>query len=266
MQPNSMQPTAAPSVAPAAPTTAPKKNTGLIVGMVLCALLGVGGLSFGIFGLINAQQKTPEIADLDIKYTTKEGESVTIDTDKIEISEDKKTITIDESTIKKTNPILSNDSYSIGFTERYYTSDGQTNQLGVSVNNGTISSCTVSTVTPTYVESISTNAFTVKYLKDCTINGISGKISKVARIGEGQDGSGDSIAFVLEDGTVDYLPMDGSFESSAEETIKGKIKIDGFVTDIMTINVKQEMGGYVSTVFVLSDGTIVKYNKDTMLQ
>ena len=254
MQPNSMQPTAAPSV-PVTPMAAPKqKNMGLIAGMVISVLLGIGGISFGVFSMISAQQKTPEIADLDIKYTTKEGETVKIDTDKIEVSEDKKTIKIDESTIKKTNPIITTSNYSIGFSTDFYDSKPWLHKLNLSINNGAISSCSV------YSENVIA-------LEDCKINGITGRIYKVARIGEGQDGIDDSLAFILEDGTVDYMPVNEIFATSSEETIKGKVKINGFVTDIMTINVVDENGyGYGSTVFVLSDGSIVKYNKDTMLQ
>ena len=254
MQPDFTQPTAAPNVAPVTPTAAPKKNTGLIAGMVLCALLGIGGLSFGIFSMISAQQKTPEIADLDIKYTTKEGESVKIDTDKIEISEDKKTIVIDEPAIKKSNPILTTSNYYVGFKTTFWDSKPWLHTLELSLNNGAISSCAV------YNENVIA-------LEDCKINGISGRIYKIATIGEGQDISDNSLAFILEDGTVDYMPVNEIFATSSEENIKGKVKIDGFVTDIMTINVVDENGyGYGSTVFVLSDGSIVKYNKDTMLQ
>jgi len=254
MQPNSMQPTAAPS-APVTPMAAPKqKNMGLIAGMVISILLGIGGISFGVYGMINASNKTTDISDLNIQYTTKGGESVKIDTDKIEVLEDKKTIKIDESTIKKTNPIITTSNYSIGFSTDFYDSKPWLHKLNLSINNGAISSCSV------YSENVIA-------LEDCKINGITGRIYKVARIGEGQDGIDDSLAFILEDGTVDYMPVNEIFATSSEETIKGKIKIDGFVTDIMTINVVDENGyGYGSTVFVLSDGSIVKYNKDTMLQ
>ena len=254
MQPNSMQPTAAPS-APVTPMAAPKqKNMGLIAGMVISILLGIGGISFGVYGMINASNKTTDISDLNIQYTTKGGESVKIDTDKIEVLEDKKTIKIDESTIKKTNPIITTSNYSIGFSTDFYDSKPWLHKLNLSINNGAISSCSV------YSENVIA-------LEDCKINGITGRIYKVARIGEGQDGIDDSLAFILEDGTVDYMPVNEIFATSSEETIKGKIKIDGFVTDIMTINVVDENGyGYGSTVFVLSDGSIFKYNKDTMLQ
>lgn len=262
MQPNSTQPTAAPSVAPAAPTAAPKKNTGLIVGMVLCALLGIGGLSFGIFSMINAQQKTPEIADLDIKYTTKEGETVKIDTDKIEVSEDKKTIKIDESAIKRFNPIINStttERYGISYNTSFYASDGTPKSIRIYVNNGVISNCDIYAIEPAST-----------HLKECKINGISGKIYKIATIHEGHDADDDSVAFILEDGTVDYLPLNGVFESSSEETIKGKVNISGFVTDIFWIGVSstdpEAIGGGTSSVFVLSNGTFVKYNKDTMLQ
>ncbi len=262
MQPNSMQPTAAPS-APVTPIAAPKqKNMGLIAGMVMSILLGIGGISFGVYGMINASNKTTDISDLNIQYTTKEGESVKIDTDKIEISDDKKTIKIDESNVKKTNPIINStatERYGISYNTSFYASDGTPKSIRIYVNNGVISNCDVYAVEPAST-----------HLKECKINGISGKIYKIATIHEGHDADDDSVAFILEDGTVDYLPLNGVFESSSEETIKGKVNISGFVTDIFWIGVSstdpEAIGGGTSSVFVLSNGTFVKYDKATMLQ
>ena len=101
---------------------------------------------------------------------------------------------------------------------------------------------------------------------DCTISGINGKIYKGVVFGEGHDSDGYYQGFLMEDGTVQYFKLAGADEKTSYK-IEGTLKIDGVVIDVVSFNVSdlEAQGGYGSTVFVLSDGSIVKFN-ESMLQ
>ena len=85
----------------------------------------------------------------------------------------------------------------------------------------------------------------------------------MAEISEGQDRSDkDSIGFIMEDGSVEYLYLNDALERG-DFNIDGKLKIDGVVTDIISIGVGVEdgVGGYGSTVFVLANGDYMLYDE-----
>ena len=50
-----------------------KKNTGLIAGMVACAVLAVGGIAFGVYGMMQSSQKDSHISDLKVQVADKDG-------------------------------------------------------------------------------------------------------------------------------------------------------------------------------------------------
>ena len=72
----------------------------------------------------------------------------------------------------------------------------------------------------------------------------------------------------MTDGTVSYIPnadLANGLVNGGTATIKGTLNIDGFVVDAFTVSASDGgMGGYATTVFVLSDGTYVTYD-DSML-
>ena len=74
----------------------------------------------------------------------------------------------------------------------------------------------------------------------------------------------------MEDGTVQYLKLQEAFDNM-DFNIKDKINIDGFVTDIFNIGAGfyddngEFLGSGGSTVFILRDGTYLKYDPSSML-
>ena len=95
-----------------------KKNTGLIASMVVCAVLAVGGIAFGIYGMMQSSQKDSQISDLKVQIADKDGTITTLETEKIEINDDKNTITITEDVAPVVSGLyLIND---ISTKRRYY--------------------------------------------------------------------------------------------------------------------------------------------------
>ena len=75
-----------------------KKNTGMIVGMVACAILALGGVGFGIYEMTQANQTKDQIADLKVEVKKDDGTTTTIETPEIKTTtEDGTTITIADS-------------------------------------------------------------------------------------------------------------------------------------------------------------------------
>ena len=99
-------------------------------------------------------------------------------------------------------------------------------------------------------------------LGDCNITGLTGEIYKVVEFGAGQVNVDNSIGFIMTDGTVKYFPLYDAVTSN-DFSIKGSVNIEGYVVDVIDINVmdlERGYGGYVSSMFVLSDGSYKKYD------
>lgn len=75
-----------------------KKNTGMIAGMVACAILALGGVGFGIYEMTQANQAKDQIADLKVEVKKDDGTTTTIETPEIKTTtDDGTTITIADS-------------------------------------------------------------------------------------------------------------------------------------------------------------------------
>ena len=51
-----------------------KKSTGMLVVVALCAILAITGIAFGIFELLDSNQKNQRISELETKLNSKESE------------------------------------------------------------------------------------------------------------------------------------------------------------------------------------------------
>ncbi|MBQ6320713.1 hypothetical protein IJI17_00600 [Candidatus Saccharibacteria bacterium] len=90
----------------------PKKNTGLIVGMIACAVLAVGGVSFGIYEMSQVNQAKDQIADLKVEVKKDDGTTTTIETPEIKTTtEDGTTITIADTPTKISGGPYITDGY-----------------------------------------------------------------------------------------------------------------------------------------------------------
>lgn len=165
--------------------------------------------------------------------------------------------------IKASNP---NEHYSVSFTSAIFSSNGKEYTLDIGVENGEITTCTISTD----IQNIGDHGTSKRQDRDCQIGGLSGKIYKIVEVGEGHEASGDIAVFIMEDGTAQYLKLQEAFDNM-DFNIKGKINTDGFITDIFHIGVGsyddngEFLGAGGSTVFVFRDGTYLKYNPSSML-
>ena len=88
----------------------PKSNTGLIVGMILCAVLGASGLSYGLYSNYVA---TKTVSDFKIEIKNDDDTTTPISEDKVEIEYDTKTITVNDD-VALQNIVNSKDYVYIG--------------------------------------------------------------------------------------------------------------------------------------------------------
>jgi len=221
-----------------------QKKSPLVV--ILLAVLLLGSLGFAGFELWQGLQKDKTIDDLE-----KENKSLSA---RVETA----------TTEKKENFIVKDiapKQYSLSFSSsKLMPSDhifhGQDIVLDIFVNNGKISACR-----------IHGDRGDGQYSSmDCTISGLSGNIYKIVEVGAGHDQTNNQVAFIMEDGTVEYFALPSADTENTELTIEGKMEIDGFVTDALTAGVSEEgyHGGYNATLFVLADGSVVEYSESLL--
>ena len=247
MQPNNNAMSAGtPTVAPSVNATAQKddivfsdksrRGSGMMIGMIVLALLAAGGIGFGVWAYLESQLV---------------GQSTVIGNDgAVNGVNDYK-----NPVIKSTN---SEKSYSIMFESSLINSNTDANIVSINLENGAVSSCELGKRT---YEADGGNGTSMA--GSCRITGLDGEIYRIVEIGAGHDNSENVIGFIMTDGTVKYIPLYDAIERN-EFAVKGSLKIDGYVIDKCDINVGEGMTGYHSTVFVLSDGTFIEYDKSML--
>lgn len=223
---------------------------GLIAGMVVCAILAVAGIGFGVYGMLQTNSKSSEIAELKLKISDQNQKLNTIDSSAVSTSGSDTEIS--DSANAYLNPVIKSPgekTYSIGYESPKQYTDGYTPDYAtISVMNGEVSGCAI------YHENMMVN-------KDCSISGFSGPIYKIASAGEGQNYFGE-VAFLMADGTVQYIALSDLIDDG-HATIQGAYNIDGNVVDILD-NIGAHIGDsptgvYGTTLFVLSNGSVVDY-------
>ena len=244
---------------------------GLKIATVIASVIAVCGIGFGVYGMVQSSQKDSQISDLKVQIEDSTGKITTLETDEIKVSDDSQTITISDSTVKKQNPVISATAparYGMGISSPRFPIGDNEYYVNLDIVDGSISGCAL------YVHTINWVGYNAveknKFVKDCNgINNISGKIYKAIIAGEGQDSSSSNVGFIMEDGTASYVSAEDLVKGTVNNgvaTIKGTLDIDGFVVDAFSVSVSEDgvMGGHYTTIFVLSDGTYVKYD-DSML-
>ena len=245
-----------------------KQNGGnrLKIATVIASIVAVCGIGFGVYGMVQSSQKDNQISNLKIQIEDSNGKITTLKTDEIKISDDSQTVTIDNSTVKKQNPVISatnsdEDEYTKVFTvsNSFHIFDyntGNNYSLTISLRDGDIAGCVL--------DSVFDNSSTLKH--KCNISGITGKIYKIGYLAHGQMGN-PPVAFIMQDGTVYYFELDDALETT-EISVK-QLNTSGFVTDIIDeigVFVKRKGAteneggsGYVTSTLVYSDGTYATY-------
>ena len=236
----------------------PKKNRAMVLGMVFLGILAVGGIGFGIWEMMDGNSQKEQLNSQIDTLKSQNGE----------LSEKINGLTVlddgsgDGVSATYSNPIM---SYSVGYqsSDVPLGDDGLYN-FSISIKNGEIESCNTYSISREWVDTSSGGGSVEsrKIYGDCGVNGLAGKVYKIVEIGEGQDSSQNYIAFILEDGSVQYAPL---IDSMNKQTINlgEKLNVGGFVTDVIDVNVTGDNGGsgYGSTIFVLRDGSTKKYDE-----
>ena len=98
---------------------------------------------------------------------------------------------------------------------------------------------------------------------ECSITGVPEGIYKIVDIYEGQGGLNDKIGFLMSDGSIWYVEPYDENNALVRNMEAKKANIDGFVKDVIRIEYGDEnpTNYYVSTVFVMGDDSIVKYDE-----
>ena len=225
---------------------------GRTITTVIAIVVAICGIGFGVFGIIRGWDKDDQISSLEAQINKANNEIVSLETqveeanNKIESLKNNTTEQI--TTTRSKNQLIMSGAAPVVYNVNFEARSGDSSIL-LSVRKGEVDYCKYGS--GGYVN------------KECSIKGLTGKIYKVAEISEGQDRSDkDSIGFIMEDGSVEYLYLNDALERG-DFNIDGKLKIDGVVTDIISIGVGVEdgIGGYGSTVFVLANGDYMLYDE-----
>ena len=226
----------------------PKKNMGVILTIVLLALLTAGGIGFGVWAMMdgNSQvaKKDEQIADLWGQLAEK-GSVVVDDT----------TITNDGDVNSSMNPIIRATSpaqYSIRHSISLYDVE---NMNGSTMTFITTDGGSLECRYPSLAET-----------GGCSINGVPDGIYKIITIFEGNGIGSEKVGFLMSDGTVWFAPIYNNSDANAgvnRELQAKKANIDGFVKDIVEVNYISDINrgyGAISTVFVMDDNSLIKYD------
>lgn len=224
----------------------PKKNTGMIVGMIILAMLAAGGIGFGVWAYLAGNQKE---AELNNKITELSEQSVEED------------ISVDESNtevVSYRNPVIKSNNteevYNLYLMTSKVMLEGseETQYLDISIDENQNVTCNK------FVNDI--------FAGDCKIEGLEGNVYRIIEFGSGQTNWNNNIGFIMTDGTVKYLPLYDSVKNN-NYAIRGNLRVDGYVVDAFDIGFhpsNSPTGGGVATVFVFSDGSFVKYDESML--
>ncbi len=221
-----------------------KGGKGMLYGMILLAVLAIGGIGFGVWAYMDGDTQKNSLNEQIASLKKQNNDLMDQISDDVEIG-------IDEYR----NPIISADSpaiYRVFYSLPVYDNHTNNNKnMIITISNGEYSSCAITGEDG-----------------DCSITGLPTGIYKAALIYEGNGTGDEKIGFLMEDGSVWYVEVyDNDFNINKNMEAK-KLNIDGFVKDIVSVtyteNADAPAGGYGSTVFVMGDGSFVKYEESML--
>lgn len=230
------------------PSATPRHSTnsksvkGLSAGMVVCAILAVAGVGFGVYGLIESNQKSDQIAQMRVEISDKDAQIADFAADELNITDSD--IEISDTANADINPVIESPEgkiFSVSYYSPYVYANGQA-QVNLGLKSGELASCSV------LIDTRVTN-------QNCTVSGITGPIYKVVSAGEGQSYGGE-VAFILTDGTVQLININDIVNSGTATA--QTIETGGPIVDFVTANVyftDSPVGGYGTNILVRADGT-----------
>ena len=223
---------------PQGPVTEKKTGNGMLIGMILCALIALGGVGFGVWAMMDGNTQKEQL-NSQISAIKKQNEELL---NKINDDEHNNPI------IKSNNP---GEKYRLSFysSNVYWDASGDFKSVLISVDEDENISCQVRRKGPPFEE--------------CSISGLEGSIYKIVEFGTGQDNVDNNIGFIMTDGTVKYMPLYDSILNN-NFSIRGNVELGDFVVDAFEIAVSptdSPVGGHAATVFVFRDGSYKKFDK-----
>ena len=236
-----------------------KGGNGMLIGMILCAILAIGGIGFGVWAMMdgNSQvaEKDKQIANLNRQLAEKN-----------QINESQETVEHEDtaSVIENDNSKNSDsgvDADSGGRSQSYsepgsflFATEGNP-RISIMVKNSSLSRC--------YFETDNDRNGSWD-TKECALGVVDG-IYKAISFGPSHDAD-PYVGFIMKDGSVKYFSFFDAMNKN-EYTLK-TLNLDGKVVDSLKMTSDDEggIGGYVTNVFVLNDGTFVKFDNSMVAQ
>lgn len=219
-----------------------------LIILVACGVVTLLSIVVALFSFVESGKKTAEINKLKRQITN--GEEIVIGNETISVGGRSK------------NPVLSAtypEIYNIDYNSREYAfDDGANYTFSFTIRDGKVISCAAKKLYD------SVDGYTEDN-KQCSINNISSNIYKVIDITDSGNPEEDLLAFLLDDGTIDFVKVYAGLKNM-QFNIAGKIDAGGFVTDVMNVKLFQQnsLNGKDATIFTLSDGNFVQYKKSML--
>ena len=226
-----------------------KKSKGMIVGMVVLALLATGGIGFGVWAMMNGNAKVEQL-NSQVDSLKRQNSELQ---DKVNNSGD--IAPSGGASEGVVNPIIQNQDSEI-LDRVSFVSVGNP-RIRVILDKGDLSECSFES------DEDRDNDWDVK---ECDLGDLGGKVYKVVSFGGTQE-LDPYIGFIMTDGTVKYLSFYDVI-NSGNYTLRTLV-LDGKVIDIVKIISGQKgatAGGYITNVFVLNDGTVVRFDESMVTQ
>ena len=220
-----------------------KAGKGMLIGIIVLAVLAIAGVAFGVYEMMQNSEKDSKISNLEAL--------------------------VGNITLDYIHPIIKSADSSKVYDVEFESSliyNNEANIVNIVVRDGKVESCAL--YNRTFEENNDGNIIYKSGLVDnCEVTGIVGNIYKVVEFGSGQMNLQNKIGFIMTDGSIKYIPMYDAVENN-DFSVKGSLKIDGYVVDAVNVAVKdieRGYGGYRATGFVLRDGAYLEYD-DSMLE
>lgn len=229
-------------------------KTGWILTTILLLLIAAGGAGFGVWAWMDGNTQKDQ---LNSQISTLQQQNAELQSK----LDGNGAISVSGGSAAYANPVIASQDSEKAYTIEFSSSNvlaGASQILDIAVANGKIVGCSISTAE--YHEGGGTSKTNSK---DCTVDGLDGDIYKIVEFGAGHDNSNDMVGFIMTDGTVYYLPLYESVQNE-DYSIRGKVNLPGEVVDILTMGIDNGATGWIGTVFVLDDGTVVEYNESML--
>lgn len=221
----------------------PKKSNVMLIGLILCLILAAGGIGFGVWAMMdkNAQEDrlNSQISALSNQLQEKNENNTDDD------------ITSDAAV----NPVIS--SQNPDEVNRVYFNTVGDSRIRLMIDGGVLTECAFES---------DTDHDSAWDVTTCDLGTIDGEIYKAISFGGTQEYD-PYVGLIMTDGTVKYFSFYDAM-NNGEYSLK-TLSLDGKVIDSVKIAAGPSggsAGGYISNVFVLNDGTFLKFDESMLEQ